>query len=166
MVSEHNLHPSIRANFAIITVSDTRTKKTDESARIARKLIKDKGHELLTYIIIKNDSSLIETTVKNILKDSRINVLLTIGGTGISKRDLTTETITGLLHKRIEGFGELFRFLSYREIGEAAMISRAAAGTIKGKIIFCLPGSKNAVRLALKKLILPGLGHTVKEANR
>jgi molybdenum cofactor biosynthesis protein B len=165
-MSEHNLHRHVRANFAVLTISDTRNEKTDESGKIAKELISNKGHQVLAYKIIRNDKSLIQTTVKEILQNPKINVIVTIGGTGISKRDLTVESMSELLDKKIEGFGELFRSLSYREIGEAAIISRATAGTINGKLVFCLPGSKNAVGLALNKLILPGLGHIIKEANR
>lgn len=165
-MSEHDLHPHVRANFAVLTVSDTRTEKTDESGKIAKELISKDGHQVLTYKIIRNDNSLIQTNVKETLQNPKINVIVTIGGTGISKRDLTIEAMSELFDKKVEGFGELFRNLSYREIGEAAMISRATAGIITGKIVFCLPGSKNAVKLAFNKLILPGLGHVIKEANR
>jgi len=165
-MSEHDLHRHVRAGFAVLTVSDTRNEETDESGRIAEELISNKGHQVLAYKIIRNDKSLIQTTVKEMLQNPEINVIVTIGGTGISKRDLTVEAVSELLDKKIEGFGELFRSLSYREIGEAAMISRATAGTINGKLVFCLPGSKNAVGLALNKLIFPGLGHIIKEANR
>ena len=165
-MSEHDLHRYVRAGFTVLIVSDTRNEKTDESGKIAKELISNKGHQVLAYKIVRNDKSLIQTTVKEILQNPKINVIVTIGGTGISKRDLTVESMSELLDKKIEGFGELFRNLSYQEIGEAAMISRATAGTINGKLVFCLPGSKNAVRLALNKLILPGLGHIIKEANR
>jgi molybdenum cofactor biosynthesis protein B len=160
------LHRYVRAGFAVLMISDTRNEKTDESGKIAKELISKKGHQVLAYKIIGNDKSLIQTTAKEILQNPEINVIVTIGGTGISKRDLTVESMSELLDKKIEGFGELFRSLSYREIGEAAMISRATAGTTNGKLFFCLPGSKNAVGLALNKLILPGLGHVIKEANR
>jgi len=165
-MSEHDLHRYVRANFAVLTISDTRNEKTDESGKIAKELISNKGHQVLAYIIMRNDKSLIQTAVEELLQNPKINVILTIGGTGISKRDLTVESMSELLDKKIEGFGGLFRNLSYQEIGEAAMISRATAGTINGKLVFCLPGSKSAVRLALNKLILPGLGHIIKEANR
>lgn len=165
-MSEHDLKQHVKANFAVIIVSDTRDEKTDESGKIAKRLIIDAGHQVLSYKIIRNDKTLIQTTIKEILQNPKINVIVTSGGTGISKHDITVDTVNELLGKRIEGFGELFRKLSYEEIGEAAMISRATAGTIDGTLVFCLPGSKNAVKLALSKLILPGLGHTLWEANR
>jgi molybdenum cofactor biosynthesis protein B len=165
-MSEHDLHQKIKAIFAIIIVSDTRDEKTDESGRIAKELITSDGHQVLAYKIVSNDKTKIQTTAKEMLQNPKINVIVTSGGTGISKRDITVDTVSELLEKKIEGFGELFRKLSYEEIGEAAMISRAIAGTVNGKLVFCLPGSKNAVKLALDKLILPGLGHILKEANR
>jgi molybdenum cofactor biosynthesis protein B len=165
-VSEHDLHPKVKANFAIIIVSDTRDQKTDESGKIAKKLITSEGHMVAAFKIIRNNKNLIHSTVKEMLQVPKTNVIVTSGGTGISRRDITVETVSGLLDKRIEGFGELFRRLSYEEVGEAAMISRAIAGAVNGKLVFCLPGSKNAVKLALSKLILPSIGHILWEANR
>lgn len=167
-MSEHNLNVEISANFAVLTTSDSRNKETDISGKMANELIKrvSVGHKILDYRIIENDSTLLKTTIKKILENQKINVIITIGGTGIGKRDVTVQTINEILDRKIEGFGELFRHLSYQEIGEAAMISRATAGTINGKLIFCLPGSKNAVKLALQKLVLPALGHMLTEANR
>lgn len=165
-MSEHDLRQKVKANFAIIIISDTRDEKTDESGKIAKKLITSEGHQVLAYKIISNNKALIQTTLKEMLQNPKINVIVTSGGTGISKRDITVEAVSESLEKKIEGFGELFRKLSFEEIGEAAMISRAIAGAVNGKLVFCLPGSKNAVKLALSKLILPGLGHVLKEANR
>lgn len=165
-MSEHDLHRYIKANFAILIVSDTRDEKTDESGRIAKKLVSDQGHQVVAHQILRNDKSVIEQRVREMIQNPEINVIITSGGTGISKRDVTVEATSQLFAKKIEGFGQIFRQLSYQEIGEAAMISRATAGTVKGNLIFCLPGSKNAVKLALSKLILPGLGHAIQEANR
>jgi molybdenum cofactor biosynthesis protein B len=165
-VSEHDLRQFIKANFAVLIISDTRDEKTDESGKIAKTLITDAGHKTKIYRIIPNNKAQIQNTIKELLQSKELNVIMTSGGTGISKRDITTDTVIDFFDKRIEGFGELFRKLSFEEIGEAAMISRATAGTVHGKLVFCLPGSKNAVKLALSKLILPGLGHMIKEANR
>jgi molybdenum cofactor biosynthesis protein B len=165
-VSEHELHKKVEANFAVIVVSDTRDERTDESGKIAKQLLTNEGHRVLAFKIIRNNENAIRSTVNKMLRDPKINVILTSGGTGISKRDITVDTVSGLFDKRIEGFGELFRRLSYGEVGEAAMISRAIAGRVNGKLVFCLPGSKNAVKLALNKLILPGIGHILWEANR
>ena len=165
-MSEHDLRQFVKANFVVLIISDTRDEKTDESGKIAKKLIADYGHEVKAYQIIPNDKTQIRNTVKALLQNPSLNVIVTSGGTGISKRDMTTDTLSELFEKKIEGFGELFRKLSYEEIGEAAMISRTTAGAVNGKLVFCLPGSKNAVKLALTRLILPGLGHMIKEANR
>ena len=165
-MSEHELHKKVEANFAVIVVSDTRDERTDESGKVAKQLLTNEGHRVLAFKIIRNNEDVIRSTVNEMLQDPKINVILTSGGTGISKRDITVDAVSGLLSKRIEGFGELFRRLSYEEIGEAAMISRAIAGGVNGKLVFCLPGSKNAVKLALSKLILPGIGHILWEANR
>ena len=165
-MSDHDLHQRVKANFAILIVSDTRDEKTDESGKIVKELILSEGHRVLAHKIIINNKALIQTTMKEIFQNPKINVIITSGGTGISKRDITVDAVSELLDKRIEGFGELFRKLSYEEIGEAAMISRAIAGAVNGKLVFSLPGSKNAVKLALSKLILPGIGHILWEANR
>ena len=165
-MSEHDLHRRVKAKFAILTVSDTRNEETDKSGNSAKELINEDGHEVFSYRIIGNDKTKIQENLDEIIQDNKIDVIITIGGTGISQRDLTVEAVSESLNKKIEGFGELFRTLSFQEIGEAAMISRATAGIINRKIVFCLPGSKNAVKLALSKLILPGLGHVIKEANR
>jgi molybdenum cofactor biosynthesis protein B len=165
-MSEHDLHRRVKAKFGVLTISDTRNEETDKSGKIVKELIKKDGHEVSAYRIIRNDKSEIQESLDEILEDGKIDAIITIGGTGISQRDLTVEAVAELFNKEIEGFGELFRTLSFQEVGEAAMISRASAGIIHRKIIFCLPGSKNAVKLALTKLILPGLGHIIKEANR
>lgn len=165
-MSEHDLHRRVKAKFGVLTISDTRNEETDRSGRIAKELIEKDGHEISAYRIIRNEKSEIQEILDEVLEDGKIDTIITIGGTGISQRDLTVEAVSELFNKEIEGFGELFRTLSFREVGEAAMISRATAGIINRKIIFCLPGSKNAVKLALTKLILPGLGHIIKEANR
>ncbi|MBO3754194.1 MAG: molybdenum cofactor biosynthesis protein MoaB [Candidatus Brockarchaeota archaeon] len=152
--------------FALVTVSDSRTVETDESGRIAEDILKSSGHEVCKRIIVRNDEGEIRRIIEELLSNGGIDVILTIGGTGLSRRDVTVETVSKTVEKRIEGFGELFRFLSYSEIGTAAMLTRAFAGVVKGKILICLPGSKNAVELAIRRLILPEIGHMVREARR
>jgi molybdenum cofactor biosynthesis protein B len=115
---------------------------------------------------VKNNPKSILDTVKKFLENDEIDVVITSGGTGISSRDVTVDTLSPLFEKNLNGFGELFRNLSYREVGEAAMISRATAGIIGTKIIFCIPGSTKAMELALTNLILPGIGHILWEVNR
>lgn len=152
--------------FAVVTVSDSRTFETDESGAIAEDILKNSGHEVCRRLIIRNDENEIRRIIEGLLNSGEIDVILTIGGTGLSTRDVTVETVSKTVEKRVEGFGELFRFLSYSEIGTAAMLTRAFAGVAKGKILICLPGSRNAVELAIRRLILPEIGHMVREARR
>lgn len=154
------------AGFAVVVTSDMRNEKTDETGRNAIKLIEDAGHKVPVYEIIANDKATIQTAIKNLRDDSRIDVILTSGGTGISSKDRTVEAVADVLDKKMEGFGELFRRLSHDEIGEATILSRAVAGIANGKLIFCLPGSRSAVELGLTKIILPSLGHMLWEARR
>ncbi len=150
----------------MVTVSDTRTFETDESGGIAESILRKEGHGVCRRLIVRNDEGEIERIIGELLNSGEIDVILTIGGTGLSTRDVTVETVSKTVEKRVEGFGELFRFLSYNEIGTAAMLTRAFAGVAKGKILICLPGSKNAVELAIRKLILPEIGHMIREARR
>lgn len=152
--------------FALVTISDSRTIETDESGRIAEEMLKTAGHEIRKRLIITNDRVEIKRTVEGLLDNDEIDVILTIGGTGLSKRDVTVEVVSEKIEKKIDGFGELFRFLSYNEIGTATMLSRAFAGVAKGKVLICLPGSKDAVELAIRELILPEIGHMIRESRR
>ncbi len=152
--------------FAVVTVSDSRTFETDESGGMAEDILRKEGHEVCRRLIARNDEDEIRSIIEGLLNSREVDVILTIGGTGLSTRDVTVETVSKTVEKRIEGFGELFRFLSYSEIGTAAMLTRAFAGVAKGKILICLPGSRNAVELAMRKLILPEIGHMVREARR
>jgi molybdenum cofactor biosynthesis protein B len=164
--SEHERHRKVRAKVAVITVSDSRDEESDASGKAAESLLISDGHEVVFRRIVKNDVDTIRALVWELAQDPKLEVILTLGGTGISSRDVTVEAVSNLFDKSIEGFGELFRRLSYEDIGEAAMLSRAIAGTVSGKVVFCLPGSKSAIELALQRLILPGLGHALWEANR
>ena len=145
--------------FAIITLSDTRTEDTDKSGQLVRTLANGAGHHVSRYAIVRDDVEQIETELTAALGDPNVNVVITNGGTGISLRDSAYEVISSKLDKRLDGFGELFRMLSYSEIGAAAMLSRATGGIANGKIVFALPGSTNAVRLGIEKLVLPQVGH-------
>ena len=127
---------------------------------------RSKSYKILEKKIIPDDPSEITNTLKRVLSNTSTQVVITTGGTGISKRDQTYDVIRKLLEKPIDGFGELFRALSYQEIGSSAMLTRACAGTALGKILISIPGSENAVRLAMEKLILPELGHLVREVSR
>jgi molybdenum cofactor biosynthesis protein B len=150
----------------VLTISDTRTPETDTSGRAIAELLEAAGHEVSGRSIVKDDPDAIRSAIATQLDDSAAQVIITTGGTGITSRDSTYEVVCNLLDKRLEGFGELFRMLSYQEIGPSAMLSRACAGTAQGKIVVSLPGSQNAVRLGMSKLILPELGHLVRELSR
>ncbi|MBO3769176.1 MAG: MogA/MoaB family molybdenum cofactor biosynthesis protein [Thermoproteota archaeon] len=153
-------------SFAIVTISDSRTLETDESGNTASKILVSNGYDVIERVLIPNDANKIRKKISELVKDKRIDVIITIGGTGLSKRDLTVETVSKMVEKKINGFGELFRAISYNEIGASAMLSRAFGGVVSGKIILCLPGSQNAVELAIRKLIIPEIRHIVREARR
>lgn len=150
----------------VLTISDTRTPANDTSAHAIVELLETGGHQVTGRQIVRDDPDAIRAAITRQLDETGAQVIITTGGTGITSRDSTYEIVGNLLEKRLDGFGELFRMLSYQEIGAAAMMSRACAGTAMGKIILSLPGSEHAVRLAMTKLILPELGHLVRELSR
>ena len=165
-VKEHK-ETAFSVRCKIITVSDTRNEDTDKSGKLMHTLIREYGHQVTAYQIVKDNQEEITTAVKEGLNLPEVDVVLLNGGTGIAKRDVTIETVNKLFEKEIPGFGELFRMLSYQEdIGSAAILSRAAAGTANNKAIFATPGSSGAVKLAMEKLILPEMGHIVKELKK
>jgi molybdenum cofactor biosynthesis protein B len=147
----------VRLKLAIITASDSRTPENDESGRLIREMLEHEGHSVASYEILPDTTQQIRSAVNEHLP-SLDGVIIT-GGTGIAQRDSTIEAVRPLLDKELEGFGELFRMLSYQEVGSAALMSRALAGVASGKIVVALPGSPQACRLALEKLLLPELGH-------
>lgn len=160
-------HLEQRISIAILTVSDTRDQRTDESGQLIRKLAQEKNLEIAAYEIVKDDTEEIRKTVSRLLEHESVHAVITTGGTGIAKRDVTLEAVTPLFEKELPGFGELFRFLSYTEdIGSKALLSRAAAGTSAHKALFVLPGSRGAVRLAMEKLILPEIRHIIFELTK
>jgi molybdopterin adenylyltransferase len=165
-VEEHKSHAPTSVACFILTVSDTRTEANDTGGQAIRQLLEAGGHSVTGHAIVRDDPAAVVSAVTGWLADARTRVIITTGGTGITSRDGTFEAIDGLLEKRLTGFGELFRMLSYEQIGAAAMMSRATAGTSKGKAIFVLPGSPEAVKLAMTKLIVPELGHVVQQLNR
>jgi molybdopterin adenylyltransferase len=151
----------------VITVSDTRNIETDKSGKLMMDLLEQAGHSIVDYVIVKDEEIPIKEEILKGCEREDIEVILTNGGTGIAKRDVTIETVQGLLDKEIVGFGELFRMLSYQEdIGSAAILSRAIAGVVKDKAVFSTPGSTGAVKLAMNKLILPEIGHVVREIKK
>ena len=151
---------------AVLTISDTRTEADDKSGRIIREMLEDAGHGVGFYRVVPDDAGQIRSLLREIADEGHCQAVLTNGGTGIAARDTTYEAVTGLLEKRLDGFGELFRYLSWDEIGSGAMLSRAVAGVYRNTMIFCMPGSSGAVRLAMGKLIVPELSHLVWEVWR
>ena len=151
---------------AVITISDTRTKDNDTSGKKIVDLLQSAGHELLAWEIIPDEPDRIRALIDQLCQLPNLDVILLTGGTGIGSRDQTFETIAPLLTKTLSGFGEIFRMLSYAEIGAAAMLSRAIGGSIGSTVVLAMPGSTPAVRLAMEKLVLPEIAHLVREARR
>ena len=164
--AEHKAQAPSSVCCFVVTISDTRTIDTDVSGKAIADLLLAAGHKLSGRAIVKDDADLVRAAIERHLVGPDVQVIITTGGTGITSRDSTYEAIADLLEKRLDGFGELFRMLSYAEVGSAAMLTRACAGVARGTAIFMLPGSENAVRLAMTKLILPELGHVVRELRR
>jgi molybdenum cofactor biosynthesis protein B len=150
----------------VVTVSDTRTSETDVSGARIRTALEGAGHRVVSYAILPDEPARIREHVEHALADPAVQAVIVNGGTGIAPRDTTYEALTPLLEKRLEGFGELFRMLSWEQVGSAAMLSRAAAGVARGKILASLPGSPAAVALAMDRLLVPELGHIARLLER
>jgi molybdenum cofactor biosynthesis protein B len=165
-VADHKQHAPKRVRVFVVTVSDSRTEDNDTSGRAARELIEAAGHVVAGYRLLKDEPAEVAALIRRIADERTADVVVTSGGTGITARDSTYEAVTSLLDKRLDGFGELFRMLSFQEIGAAAMMSRAVGGVHRGVAVFATPGSTAAVKLALSKLIIPELGHLVFETHR
>jgi molybdopterin adenylyltransferase len=165
-VGEHKSQAPAAVSCYILTVSDTRTPETDASGRAIRKLLEDAGHRISGHDIERDDPDLIAARLRERLGDPETHVIISTGGTGISPRDGTFEVVSKLFEKRLDGFGELFRMISFEEIGSAAMLSRATAGTVGRKAIFALPGSEKGVRLAMTRLVLPEIGHVMQQLRK
>jgi len=156
---EHRRKSPASVPCAILTVSDTRDTSTDRSGRFIRQALGLAGHPVVEHRIVPDEPPRITARLRALARSGRARVVLLTGGTGIAPRDRTFEAVSGLLEKRLDGFGEIFRALSYRRVGSAAMLSRAVAGTYRGLVVFSMPGSIDAVRLAMRRLILPEIGH-------
>ncbi len=165
-VREHRERGRGPVQCAVLTVSDTRTLETDRGGSLIVEMLRSAGHEVVRRGIVPDEPDQVRAWVQEALEDPSVQAVLTTGGTGIAPRDRTYEVVSQLLDKRLDGFGELFRMLSYQEVGAAAMLSRAIGGVARGKILLAMPGSPAAVRLAMEKLVLPELGHLVWEATR
>jgi molybdenum cofactor biosynthesis protein B len=150
----------------VLTVSDTRNESTDKSGDAIAALLTGAGHDVVGRTIVKDEPADVVRVINDQLANGDAQVIITTGGTGLTSRDSTYEALSALIEKRLDGFGELFRMLSYQDIGPAAMLSRAVAGTARGKFIASLPGSEGAVRLAMSRLIVPELGHVVQQLSK
>jgi molybdenum cofactor biosynthesis protein B len=163
---EHKALAPASVRCFIVTVSDTRTQENDTSGRAIADLLTAAGHVVAGRAIVRDEALLIRNTIERQLSSTDTDVIITTGGTGLTSRDNTVEVVHALLRKRLDGFGELFRMLSFEQIGPAAMMSRAVAGLSAGKVVIALPGSEAAVRLAMDRLLLPELGHLVQQARK
>lgn len=165
-VEKHREASPERVRVAVLTISDTRTPETDTGGNAIVELMREAGHEISRREIVKDDAPRIEVILQGLLADADVDAVITTGGTGISARDTTYEVVSRVIDKRLDGFGEVFRMLSYEEIGAAAILSRAVAGAAGSKLVACLPGSTNAVRLAMEKLLVPEIPHVVFELRK
>lgn len=152
--------------FALLTVSDSRNERTDKGGELLAALVAEAGHRLASRALVPDEVEAIRGEVRAALAMPDVDVVLVTGGTGLAPRDVTIEAVTPLFEREIPGFGELFRMLSFAEIGAAAMLSRASAGLNSGRAIFLLPGSPAALELALSRLVLPEIAHLLAQARR
>jgi len=165
-VAEHKAHAPTRVSCFVLTISDTRTLDTETSGRAIADLLTEHGHAVVDRAIVRDEPADVARLVREQAARDDVEAIITTGGTGLSRRDATYEALVTLFDKRLDGFGELFRALSFDAIGPAAMLSRACAGVVNGRVLFALPGSEHAVRLAMTRLILPELGHIRRELTK
>ncbi len=150
---------------AVITTSDSKTIETDVTGKLVKQFLVEAGHEVVSHAIVKNDGAAIRKAVEELLAGD-VQCIITTGGTGVGRKDITIETVTPLLEKLLSGFGELYRHLSYDQIGPAAMLSRAQLGVVKGKIVVCIPGSSGGAEVGMKDLLLPEIAHILSVAGK
>jgi len=162
-VHEHKKKAAKSLGIMVITVSDTRDETTDLSGQLIKEMLAEAGHRIVGYQIVKDEPKEIEDLLRQTLGRKDLEVIILNGGTGIAPRDGTYEVVERLMQKRLDGFGEIFRYLSYQDIGSAAIMSRACAGIAGDKVMISLPGSKGAVQLAMGQLVLPEMGHMVSQ---
>jgi molybdenum cofactor biosynthesis protein B len=158
-LAAHGRDAPASVRCVVVTISDTRTSETDRSGDEIAARLEAGGHQVTGRRLVRDEPEVVRDLVASLA--GTVDVIVTTGGTGLTRRDSTYEAIAGLLDKRMDGFGELFRMLSFEEIGPAAMLSRACAGTARRTVVFCLPGSEPAVRLAMDRLIVPVVAHAV-----
>ncbi|MNJ47895.1 Molybdenum cofactor biosynthesis protein B [compost metagenome] len=163
-IEQHRNEAPEHVSCLIVTVSDTRTFENDTSGQLIRNLLEANGYHIVKYQIVKDDYDSIRQLLREAASDRSIEAVLLSGGTGISPRDTTYEAVRSLLNKEMPGFGEIFRYLSFTEdIGSAAILSRAIAGTLSNMAVFSMPGSQAAVKLAMERIIIPELRHVMRE---
>ncbi len=162
-VQEHKEKAKKSIGCFVVTVSDTRDEVSDTSGQAIQKYLRDEGHQTTGYRIVKDEPVEVEAVLNDALANAAVEAVIVNGGTGISPRDSTYEVVSRFMEKKLDGFGEIFRYLSYLDIGSAALMSRAVAGTAREKILISLPGSKGAVALAMEKLVLPEIRHMVSQ---
>ena len=160
-VAEHRKKSHIRAGVAVITLSSSRSLDTDKSGDIIQQLLETNGHRVHFRRLIPDSRNVLRATLRELVREKEVHAIITTGGTGLAPTDVTIEAVRGMLDKELVGFNALFMLLSYPQVKSASMLSRALAGTIKEKVVFCLPGSPRACKLATESLILPELGHIV-----
>ena len=165
-VEKHRESAPEKVRVAVLTISDTRSPETDTGGDAVQEALEEAGHEVVSRTIVRDEASLIRTALVDALARADVDAVVTSGGTGISARDTTYEVVDRMVEKRLDGFGEIFRMLSYEEIGAAAIMSRAVAGAVGTKFVASLPGSRNAVRLAMEKLLVPEIAHVVFELRK
>ncbi|HYA55020.1 MAG TPA: MogA/MoaB family molybdenum cofactor biosynthesis protein [Thermoplasmata archaeon] len=164
--SRHHLHGDRSLGFAVLSVSDTHTEQDDPSGHLARDLLAGAGHKVVHYALVANSVADVREKLEPWLGQVGVEAAITVGGTGVSSRDLTVNALEVMGGRKLEGFGEIYRSLSFEEVGPLAMISRASLFVIQGKPVFALPGSERAVRTAVEKLIIPAGIHLVEELER
>jgi len=165
-VSRHHLHGDRSLGFAVLSVSDTHTEQDDPSGHLARDLLSGAGHKVVHYALVANSVADVRERLEPWLGEVGVEAAVTVGGTGVSSRDMTVNALETMGGRKLDGFGEIYRSLSFDEVGPLAMISRASLFVIRGKPVFALPGSERAVRTAIEKLILPATIHLVEELER
>ena len=165
-VRQHRESAPEGVRVAVLTISDSRTPETDTGGDVAEEALRGGGHEVVAREIVRDDATIIQMKLVDFLARPDVDAVVTTGGTGISARDTTYEVVERMIEKRLDGFGELFRMLSYEEIGAAAILSRAVAGAVGSKLVASLPGSRNAVGLGMEKLLVPEISHIVFELRK
>lgn len=156
---EHKRHAPKSVNIGIVTVSSTRTIEDDDSGRVIKEMALDSGHKVVAHMVVKDDRNTIQKALIHLIKRDKVEAVIINGGTGVSNNDITIEAVRSFFEKELTSFNPLFSYLSFKEIGSAAMLSRSTAGVYKNCPIFCIPGSPKACKLVMKALIIPELGH-------